>query len=124
MYHFFGPVSPLFWHVWYHTGSQVLQELQWFSPHSAVYLKFLEIAILMVLSSMTVKLKMGSENMKTLISSVVALFAFAAVASACNVMTSGGKAVRSAMGSCVLTSNGTNNLAECDGMMATGPGKG
>ena len=101
-----------------------MHELQGFDRHWIKNPKFLEIADFMVLWSTTVKLKMGSENMKTLISSVVALFAFAAVASACNVMTSGGKAVRSAMGSCVLTSNGTNNLAECDGMVATGPGKG
>ena len=76
----------------------------------------------MVLWSTTVKLKMGSENMKTLIGSVVALFAFAAVANACNVITSNGKAVRSAMG-CVLTADGVNNLAECE-VMAEGPGKG
>lgn len=77
----------------------------------------------MVLWSATVKLKMGSENMKTLIGSVVALFAFAAVANACNIVTSNGKAVRSAIGSCVLTSDGVNNLAECD-VAAMGPGKG
>lgn len=78
----------------------------------------------MVLSSTTVKLKMGSENMKTLIGSVVALFAFAAAANACNIITAGGKAVRSGMGGCVLTSDGVNNLAECEAMAMAGPGKG
>lgn len=77
----------------------------------------------MVLWNITVKLKMGSENMKTFIGSIVAIFAFAAVANACNIMTSNGKAVRSGMGSCVLTSNGVNNLAECE-VAAEGPGKG
>ena len=67
---------------------------------------------------------MGSEIMKTLISSIVALFAFAAVASACNIVSSSGSAVRSSMGSCVLTSDGTNNLAECEVAMMEGPGKG
>ena len=94
-----------------------------FEPHSVKHPKYLEIADFMVLWNITVKLKMGSENMKTLIGSIVALFAFAAVANACNVMSSNGKAVRSSSGSCVLTSDGVNNLAECEGS-AEGPGKG
>jgi len=77
----------------------------------------------MVLWNITVKLKMGSENMKTLIGSIVALFAFAAVANACNLVSSNGKAVRASMGSCILTSDGVNNLAECE-VSAEGPGKG
>ena len=60
--------------------------------------------------------------MKTLIGSIVALFAFAAVAQAGNLLSSSGSAVRSSHGGCVLTSDGVNNLAECEA--GEGPGKG